>query len=504
MRSKFAVAVAALFFLCTPGRAQCPGWSLLEIARDVQALEVYDDGGGSALYAGGGFTSAGGAPANFVARWDGANWSPLGGGVDNRVRVLQVHDDGSGSALYAGGFFTSAGGAPANFVAKWDGSAWSALGSGTSSIVECLEVFDDGNGPLLYAGWSGGVMKWDGTSWSSHVGANNYVYEMEVFDDGSGPSLFVGGAFTMLGGLMRRRVAKWDGTSWSGLGSGADDTVRGFEVWDDGGGAALFAGGNFSTISGTPANGVARWDGTSWSALGSGMIGEVNKLQAYDYGAGLHLYAGGQFLSAGGLSAHRIARWDGSAWAPLLSSFPGFEVYALEVFDDGAGEALFAGFTGGGVNPPDNLGRWGAAPITSYCTAGTSASGCKSKLSVTGTPSATASSGFVVSASRVEGGKNGRFFYGTDGRQANPWGNGSSYRCVVPPTRRTPVLAAGGPLGSCDGAAALDLNALWTNQPSKNPGPGMTVNVQFWYRDPLSTSNAPTSFSDALEFGVCP
>ena len=36
----------------------------------------------------------------------------------------------SGTNLYAGGGFTTAGGVPANYIAKWDGSAWSALGSG--------------------------------------------------------------------------------------------------------------------------------------------------------------------------------------------------------------------------------------------------------------------------------------------------------------------------------------------------------------------------------------
>ena len=36
----------------------------------------------------------------------------------------------SGTNLYAGGCFTTAGGVPANNIAKWNGSAWSALGRG--------------------------------------------------------------------------------------------------------------------------------------------------------------------------------------------------------------------------------------------------------------------------------------------------------------------------------------------------------------------------------------
>ena len=41
----------------------------------------------------------------------------------------------SGTDLYAGGYFTTAGGVPANCIAKWNGSAWSALGSGMSGLA---------------------------------------------------------------------------------------------------------------------------------------------------------------------------------------------------------------------------------------------------------------------------------------------------------------------------------------------------------------------------------
>ena len=140
-----------------------------------------------------------------------------------------------------------------------------------------------------------------------------------------------------------------------------------------------------------------------------------------------------------------------------------------------------------------------------YCTAGTSASGCQAFLSALGTASATASSGFTLSAATVEGQKDGLFFFGTNGQQANPWGNGTSYQCVIPPVVRTPTMAGVGTIGLCDGSFALDLNALWCPscpKPAKNPGPGATVQAQLWYRDPLSTSNQTTSLSDAVEFGV--
>jgi hypothetical protein len=143
-------------------------------------------------------------------------------------------------------------------------------------------------------------------------------------------------------------------------------------------------------------------------------------------------------------------------------------------------------------------------PAVAYCTAGTSASGCNATLSSTGTASASAPSGFLLCAEEVEGGKDGLYFLGTNGRQANPWGSGSSFQCVVPPVGRAGLLTGNGTTGSCDGFFDQDLNAYWAANPSKNPGAGALVQAQLWYRDPQSPSNQTTSLSDALEFSVCP
>jgi hypothetical protein len=112
-----------------------------------EALALFDDGTGAAVYVGGSFFRAGAVPAEQIARWNGA-WSPLGAGLDRGVAALAVFDDGSGPALYAAGRFGVAGGAPASRIARWRNGAWSPLGSGLDGEVKALAVFDpDGAGP---------------------------------------------------------------------------------------------------------------------------------------------------------------------------------------------------------------------------------------------------------------------------------------------------------------------------------------------------------------------
>jgi hypothetical protein len=90
----------------------------------VYALSVADVGNGPALYAGGYFTNAGGVAAKSIAKLNGSSWSPLGSGMSGEyptVEALTEFDDGDGSALYAGGWFTAAVDSGDNYLARWRG-----------------------------------------------------------------------------------------------------------------------------------------------------------------------------------------------------------------------------------------------------------------------------------------------------------------------------------------------------------------------------------------------
>jgi hypothetical protein len=82
----------------------------MNIYNAVCALAV----SGGTLYAGGGFTNAGGNAVNYIAQWNGSNWSALGSGMNNGVSALAV----SGGTLYAGGGFTKAGTNASGYVAE--------------------------------------------------------------------------------------------------------------------------------------------------------------------------------------------------------------------------------------------------------------------------------------------------------------------------------------------------------------------------------------------------
>ena len=161
----------------------------------------------------------------------------------------------------------------------------------------------------------------------------------------------------------------------------------------------------------------------------------------------------------------------------------------------------------GPVTDDLQVGFDGAGGSVNYCTAGRSAIGCQAFLFSTGTASATASTGFVLSAAGLESQIEGLFFFGTNGRQAKAWGNGTSFQCVTPPVKRAGLLPPTAPVGACGGFLSQDLNARWCPtcpKPHHNPGAGTTVQAQLWYRDPQNTSNRSTSLSDAAEFTLCP
>jgi hypothetical protein len=147
----------------------------------------------------------------------------------------------------------------------------------------------------------------------------------------------------------------------------------------------------------------------------------------------------------------------------------------------------------------------GDAGAVTYCTAGTTTSGCTADIAASGSPSVGASSGFTLAVGDVEGQSLGVFFYGLSGPSNLRWGSSSSFLCVQPPIHRLPAQSSGGTAGACNGAASLDWLAYLAG-----PGialgepfaPGTQVHVQFWFRDPPSPMTS--MLSNGLQFTTVP
>jgi len=306
---------------------------------------------GSELYIGGYFSQAGGLPATNIAKWDGTNWSGVGGGVgyyaggSRYSGVNSIVSDGFD--IFVAGVFTNAGALFVQNIAKWDGTNWTGLCTGLDNVVFDLAI---GSGAIYAGGQFGSaggmpasrIAKWNGTDWSplgtglDNIGASAFVHGIAV----RGNELYVGGRFALAGGHPARNIARWDGTNWTGLGTGlGNDPV--YAVASSG--ERLYAGGGFRNAGLTEVRNIAVWDGTNWAPLGGGVTGASGSFPFISAIAlnGTEIFvAGADFNQLGGVNANNIGKWDGYSWAPLSSGLlPGSAVYALAA----SGAELFVG-----------------------------------------------------------------------------------------------------------------------------------------------------------------
>ncbi len=148
-----------------------------------------------------------------------------------------------------------------------------------------------------------------------------------------------------------------------------------------------------------------------------------------------------------------------------------------------------------GANGPDAEVR---------CTAKTNSLGCVPVTGFSGTPSATAGSGFQVTAGNVFNRKTGMLLYTTSGLHASPFGGG--ILCLNAPLHRTIGMNAGGSSSGddCTGAYSFDFNAYIASGANPALLPGVTVDAQYWSRDPGFAAPNNIGLSQAVHFGIGP
>ncbi|HTF86960.1 MAG TPA: hypothetical protein VK843_01030 [Planctomycetota bacterium] len=147
---------------------------------------------------------------------------------------------------------------------------------------------------------------------------------------------------------------------------------------------------------------------------------------------------------------------------------------------------------------------------TTYCTAKINSLGCLPSISSTGTPSATAGSGFVITGSNERNQKPGLVLYTNHGPAAVPFQGG--FLCLTAPVRRSIPINSGGtplPASDCSGVYSLDMNAFAVGALGGLPAAyllvqGTVVDAQIWGRDPGFAFPNNSTLTGGLQFLVCP
>ena len=108
---------------------------------EVTDMIVYNN----ELYVAGLFTKADGNIGNYIQKWNGTNWSEVGGGVmgymggNGQINKMLIHHN----KLYAFGDFSTAGGIHAQYIASWDGTNWCGFGSVFDNTLATGAIFKD-------------------------------------------------------------------------------------------------------------------------------------------------------------------------------------------------------------------------------------------------------------------------------------------------------------------------------------------------------------------------
>jgi hypothetical protein len=109
----------------------------------LNAITVFDDGRGPAIYLGGGFSNMGGVPAHGIARYGRGGWSAVGDGVHNgSISFMASMPTPRGPSLFMTGGFTTAGGGSVMYTARLVGCPSCYANCDQSTAAPTLNVND--------------------------------------------------------------------------------------------------------------------------------------------------------------------------------------------------------------------------------------------------------------------------------------------------------------------------------------------------------------------------
>ncbi len=335
---------------------------------------VTADGAGALV--GGTFRIVNGVEVNNVARWTGAAWEALGGGVRCAdcggspfpARVQAVVRDAAGAVWVAGTFDTAVQTDGTTLavdgLARWTGATWDAPGrlvgygtappTGYALLVQSGSVvvagdFADVRRPDGSLVGTTNVARWSGGAWEP-MSQDVAVYALAAGADGRALSA---GLVVRPDATQAFAVTAWDGAAWQpvtdALGPGfvlvqailpdaAGPTAAGLTV------GGFFAGGQAADGRVVASRNVVRWDGAAWQPLGTstpggGLLGGGVRALARD---AVGLLAGGQIdypMGIVSLPPRGVVRWTGTSWEDV----PGMSAVSVSALTSAGAETLVGG-----------------------------------------------------------------------------------------------------------------------------------------------------------------
>lgn len=177
----------------------------------INTMSIYN----GELYIGGVFTSSSNASDRCILKYNGTNWTSVGGGIKgNQCYIMSMIP--LNNELYVGGYFYQVDGNADNVVMKWDGSSWHSAGWGANtdngSVQKMLLYHDNiyafgrfgqaGNNP------ASNVAVFNGQKWCTFpdVFDNNLIMSAAIYHD----TIYISGGFhTINGDTNLKNVAKF-------------------------------------------------------------------------------------------------------------------------------------------------------------------------------------------------------------------------------------------------------------------------------------------------------
>ena len=155
-------------------------------------------------------------------------WHAMGSGINGQVNAICEYQ----GKVFAGGHFSSAGGAGVDNISYWENGAWHNAGCLYGTVKDLVvfngELYACGSFDVCAALSDVNFARWNGSSWSQIPGLSGQVNTMEVVGD----RLFLGGQ--MYYQANKAHVVSWSPDGWGvfvPFGNGIESPVNDFETF---------------------------------------------------------------------------------------------------------------------------------------------------------------------------------------------------------------------------------------------------------------------------------